>query len=108
MKSLKYILIVALAVISVALTTMWFVLTSLRIENLELRLEQVQLKCEYNEERMRYVVMLNTSRQLHLEQVFENSEGFRLTLDQIKAYNTRMKTHWVSVPRHQQTAIGGE
>lgn len=108
MKISTRILIAAFAVVAVGLTTLWFVLTSLKIENLELRLEQTQLKCAYNEERTRYVVLLNTSRQLHLEQIFENSEGFRLTLDQIKAYNTKMKVHWVSVPRHEQTAIGGE
>ena len=108
MKYWTLILAAALAVVAVSLTTMWFVLTSLRIENLELRLEQTQLHYASSVAQMQYIALLNTSRQLHLEHIFENSEGFRLTLTQIKAYNTRMKTHWVSMPQHKQNAIGGE
>lgn len=97
-----------LAFVGVVLTTLWFVLVSIHIENLELRLEQAQLRYQNAVAELHYAVLLNSSRQQNLEHVFVNSEGFRLTLEQIKSYNASMKTHWVSLPRHKQNSIGGK
>jgi hypothetical protein len=108
MKRLFIIFASALAFVGVVLTTLWFVQVSIRIENLELKLEQAQLRYQNAVAELHYTVLLNTSRQKNLEHVFVNSEGFRLTLEQIKSYNASMKIRWMSLPRHKHNSIGGK
>ena len=57
----------------------------------------------------RQIVEINTYRQNHLEDVLLHSEGFRLTMEQIHAYNSKMKTRLVRRKTvRKNTSMGGE
>lgn len=96
----------SLALIAVFCMACWFLSVSLRMERLELKLERARLRCACAIASVEHLTLNIAARQTQLEKIFENSTDFLLTLEQIKAYNSRMKTRRVSLPN--QTAIGGE